>query len=81
MTLMKTLSLLPMVAAAAFTLLLPSSQVQSQTAAPFPDDPLTALQVLQKGNDDLLKRQDDTLKTLTDLTATANEIRIFSRRG
>ncbi len=49
--------------------------------APLPDDPLAAIQALQKANDDLLKRQDDTLKDLTDMTDTANEVRIFSRRG
>ena len=32
-------------------------------------------------NDDLLKRQDATLKDLTEMTDTANEIRIYSRRG
>ena len=61
-------------------LLLPSAQMRSQLA-PLPDDPLSALQVLQKTNDDLLKRQDDTLKALTDATTTANTIRIFTRRG
>ena len=61
-------------------LLLPSARTQSQIA-PLPDDPLAAMQVLQKANDDLLKRQDDTLKSLTEMTNTANEIRLFSRRG
>lgn len=61
-------------------LMLPSAQMRSQLA-PLPDDPLSALQVLQKSNDDLLKRQDDTLKALTDATTTANTIRIFTRRG
>ena len=61
-------------------LLLPSARTQSQVA-PLPDDPLAGMQVLQKANDDLLKRQDDTLKSLTEMTSTANEIRLFSRRG
>ena len=61
-------------------LLLPSARMQSQVAL-LPDDPLAALQMLQKANDDLLKRQDDSLKALTDMTATANEVRVFSRRG
>lgn len=69
-----------MAAAVTVAVLLPSAQVQSQLA-PLPGDPLAALQTLQKANDDLLKRQDDTLKTLTDLNATANEVRILSRRG
>ena len=77
---MKHLSSLPLVAAVVLALLLPSARVQSQMA-PLPDDPLAAIQTLQKANDDLLKRQDDTLKTLTDLNAAANEIRIYSRRG
>ena len=62
-------------------MLLPSLRMRSQVVAPLPDDPLSALQVLQKSNDDLLKRQEDTLKALTDATAEANEVRIFSRRG
>ena len=80
MILMKNFSLPAACAAVALAMLLPSARVQSQMA-PLSDDPLTALQTLQKANDDLLKRQDDTLKTLTDLNATANEVRLFSRRG
>ena len=68
-------------AAMAVVLFLPSATTHSQLAAPLPADPLAAIQTLQKSNDDLLKRQDATLKTLTDLTNTANEVRIFSRRG
>ena len=60
--------------------LLPSARTRSQLA-PLPDDPLAAMQVLQKANDDLLKRQDDTLKSLTEMTNAANEIRIYGRRG
>lgn len=77
---MKLSSLAPLCAAVLLASLLPSARVQSQMA-PLPDDPLNALQTLRKTNDDLLKRQDDTLKTLTDLNATANEIRLFSHRG
>lgn len=77
---MKTFTAPLFFAPIALALLLPSAQVQSQLA-PLPDDPLSAMQVLQKTNDDLLKRQDDTLKKLTDLTATANEVRIFTHRG
>ena len=77
---MKTFSIAPVCVAVVLAMMLPSTQLKSQMA-PLPDDPLTALQTLQKANDDLLKRQDDTLKTLSDLNATANEVRIFSRRG
>lgn len=61
-------------------LLLPSSQVRSQLA-PAPADPLVLLQTMQKNNDDLLKRQETTLKDLTDLTEAARQVRIFSKRG
>ena len=60
---------------------LPSSQVRSQLLVPNAGDPLTQLQALGTANDDLLKRQEATLKELTDLTDTAREVRIFSRRG
>ncbi len=59
---------------------LPAARSHSQLA-PAPVDPVTELQALQNANDDLLKRQDTTLKDLTDMTDTANEIRIFSRRN
>ena len=77
---MKTLAYPLTLIGVILVLLLPSARLQSQLA-PLPSDPLAALQTLQKSNDDLLKRQDDTLKTLTDVTAAANEVRIFSRRG
>ena len=59
---------------------LPSSQVRSQLAIP-PSDPLVLLQTMQTANDDLLKRQEATLKDLTEMTENAREIRIYSRRG
>ena len=61
-------------------LLLPAARCHSQLAPP-PSDPLTELQALQTANDELLKRQDATLKDLAEMNATANELRIFSRRG
>ena len=67
-------------AAVATTLSLPAASSHSQLA-PAAVDPVTELQALQTANDDLLKRQDATLKDLTDMTDTANEIRIFSRRN
>ena len=65
----------------ALTLLLPTTSSRSQLAPTAPGDPISELQSLQNANDDLLKRQDATLKDLTEMTDTANEIRIYSRRG
>ena len=65
---------------AALALTLPAASSRSQLAPP-PADAVAELQTLQTANDDLLKRQDATLKDLTDMTDTANEIRIFSRRN
>ena len=72
-------SLLLFVAVAA--LALPCSQVRSQALPPAPTDPFAALQTLLKTNDDLLKRQEATLNDLVELTGTAHEARIFSKRG
>ncbi len=66
--------------AVALTILLPASKSQSQLA-PAPTDPLAQIQAMETANDDLLKRQDSTLKDLTEMTDTANEVRIFARRG
>ena len=60
-------------------LVLPAVHSRSQLAPVV--DPLSEMQVMQTANDDLLKRQEATLKDLTDMTATANEVRIFSRRN
>ena len=68
-----------LLSAVALATRLPSGHSQSQLA--LPPDPLAQIQAMQTANDDLLKRQDATLKELTDMTATANEVRIFSRRG
>ncbi len=59
---------------------LPAASSHSQLA-PASTDPQAELQALQTANEDLLKRQDATLKDLTEMTDQANEIRIFSRRG
>ncbi len=75
---MKT-SLLLFVALSA--LALPCSQVRSQALMPAPADPFVALQTLIKTNDDLLKRQEASLSDLVELTGTAHEARIFSKRG
>lgn len=66
--------------AVALAISLPAASSRSQLA-PAPTDPMVELQALQTANDDLLKRQDATLKDLTEMTDQANEIRIFSRRG
>lgn len=75
-------------AVAGLALLLPSAQVHSQLPAPVPvqpaapvTDPVAALQQLLRTNEDLLKRQQNTLKDLTDMTTSAREARIFARRG
>ena len=59
---------------------LPSGQSRSQLVTAV-TDPVTELQNMQNANEDLLKRQDATLKDLTEMTDTANEARIFSKRG
>lgn len=60
-------------------LLLPAGFSQSQMMPA--GDPIADMQAMQTANDDLLKRQEATLKDLTDMTTTANEIRIFSKRS
>ena len=59
---------------------LPARRLNSQ-AVPFPAEPLSAMQALETANDDLIKRQEASLKDLTDITADAREIRILSKRG
>ena len=66
-------------AAASLVLLLPSPHGRSQQ--PLPTDPLTAIQALSTASDDLLKRQEATLKDLSEMTDTAREARIFAKRG
>ena len=68
------------VTAGALALSLPATRSHSQLA-PASTDPVAELQALETANEDLLKRQDATLKDLTEMTDTANEVRIFSRRG
>jgi hypothetical protein len=70
-----------LIVAAALALLLPSSGLRSQLAPAPVGDPVQALQSLQKANEALLKRQADTLNELIDLTNTAREARILSKRG
>lgn len=75
---MKT-SLLLFAALAAMAL--PCAQVRSQALLPAPGDPLVTLQALIKANDDLLKRQETSFNDLVELTSSAREARIFSKRG
>ncbi|MBS0658661.1 MAG: hypothetical protein JSR82_10505 [Verrucomicrobia bacterium] len=58
--------------------LLPSGQVQSQVPGM---DVFTALQDLVQKNDQLIKRQEETLKTVEDLMTEAKQARIMSKRG
>ena len=74
---MKNLPLL--LAAAALALFLPGPHGRSQQ--PLPTDPLAAIQALSTAEDDLLKRQEATLKDLSEMTDTAREARIFAKRG
>lgn len=67
--------------AALLVLALPCSRVRSQALLAAPMDPAVALQTLEKANEELLKRQEASLKELTELTATAREAKIFSKRG
>lgn len=69
----------PCLLAAAMVVALPVGRSESQLAPVA--DPLTELQGLQNANDDLIKRQDATLKDLTEMTEVANEVRLFSKRG
>lgn len=64
---------------AGLVLVFPTVHSRSQLAPV--TDPLSEMQTMQTANDDLIKRQEATLKELTDMTATANEVRIFSRRS
>ena len=66
-------------AAVALALLMPAPRTQSQMVAPA--DPMAAIQALQNANDDLIKRQEATLKDLSEMTDTAREVRILTRRG
>ncbi len=61
-------------------LALPAGRVQSQAPAPA-DDPVAALQAVSTANEDLLKRQADNLAELKEMTDTANQLRIFSKRS
>ncbi len=77
---MKTTSYFLLLLVALLVCALPSNRLQSQ-ALPPPADPLTAIQALQTANDDLIKRQEATLKDLSDMTDAAREAKIFARRG
>lgn len=73
------ISLLFLAAFAAMAL--PCAQLRSQALLPAPADPVAALQALLKTNEELLKRQEASLAELVELTSTARDARIFSKRG
>ena len=76
---MKSFDLYRWFLAFVLALTLPAGRSHSQLAPV--TDPLSELQAQGATNDDLLKRQDATLKDLTDLTDMAHEVRLFSKRG
>ncbi len=76
---MKSLNLSLFLAGGALAVLLPASRIESQVVAPL--DPMASIQALGTANDDLLKRQEATLKDLSDMTDTAREVRILAKRG
>ncbi len=59
---------------------LPAGHIHSQAPAPG-DDAVTALQTLSTANEDLLKRQADNITELKEMTETANQVKIFTKRG
>ena len=76
---MKLSNFYPLLFVVVLALTLPPRHSHSQLAPA--TDPLTELQAQEATNDDLLKRQDTSLKDLTDMTDTAHEVRLFSKRG
>ena len=76
---MKSFNLSVFTAAVALAVFLPVSRIESQMVPPA--DPLASIQALQTTNDDLIKRQEATLKDLSEMTDTAREVRILARRG
>lgn len=71
-------SLLALLAGAAL-LCLPSGEVHSQLAPGM--DFFKQLQDLALKNDEIIKRQEETIKTVDDLLQEAKQARIFSKRG
>jgi hypothetical protein len=67
-------------AAACVAVTLPTARVHSQLPTPS-SDPMADLQAIENANEDFIKRQDTTLQDLTDITETANQLRIFTKRG
>lgn len=58
---------------------LPSSQVHSQTAVSA--DVFEALTQLAARNQEILQKQDDTIRALDDVLNEARQAKIFSKRG
>jgi hypothetical protein len=63
----------------ALFLALPSSQVHSQTAVPA--DVFDALVQLAGRNQEILQKQDETIRSLDDVLNEARQAKIFSKRG
>ena len=58
---------------------LPSSDVRSQTAVP--PDVFDALVQLAARNQEILQKQEDTIRSLEDTLSEARQAKIFSKRG
>ena len=77
---MKTRLACLFISAVGLAVVLPSTRVHSQLAPPA-GDPMADLQSMESANDDFIKRQEATLKDLTETTENANQLRIFAKRG
>lgn len=66
---------------AAAVIWLPCATLRSQLAPAPVGDALADLQAVQKGNDELLKRQAATVEQLNQLIDAAKQARIMSKRG
>lgn len=73
---LRTLGFLGLVA---LLVALPSSQVRSQTSVP--PDVFDVLVQLAARNQDILQKQEDTIRSLDDTLNEARQAKIFSKRG
>jgi len=58
---------------------LPSAQVQSQTNVP--QEVFDALMQIAARNQEILQKQDETIRSLDDILNEARQAKIFSKRG
>lgn len=70
---------LAFVAPIALLVALPSAQVQSQTAVP--QEVFDALMQVAARNQEILQKQDETIRSLDDILNEARQAKIFSKRG